>query len=386
MLNSSKTINKVLIACFVSMLLQAFIDSSKGVFMPVFEEFFKVGELELSWYLASSSLFYVIGTLISAKIIEKKGRKFLSQVAIISMALGLFILINVNEFYYFLLSTIFTNIGLAFAAISINTLIQELEIKNKAVLMNFTHFLYGLGVSIMHKYSGLFLSKGFKFQEIYKIIILALVGFFLYTSIIKFPEANIPVSQEKKQKQKFSKGVIIRILVFSISLGLYAAAELQSSNWLVAYSEKGLNIGIKRASEYSAMFFIFFSFGRLVGGFVAEKIGYLKSVKISLLLGAIFYFIALSMNVGGMILLSISGVLFSIVFPTMILIIKDFFTSKIASITSISVAIASLSNLIASLLMGYIAKEYNVQTAMKLIPIFLILSFAFLSFLKKKKT
>lgn len=375
-------IKRLIAAMFYSMLIISIIDTSKGIYIPSFKEVFSTGDVGIGWYLLTSSLFYVIGTYISGYIIQKKGRAFTLRISALSTVIGLIIIALFSSGLTFYLSSVFINLGISAVAMCVNTLISSLDIKNNAVLMNMIHFTFGAGATITHKGGGILMKYGLGFRSVYFILI-----FFVMMIFFIGLKMNIPDGKEKTEDNlpaKYNRGEKKIILIISLALGFYVSAELQTASWIINYITNTFNISENAASTYSASFFLIFSFGRLFGGFVAEKIGYIRSVTISCLIASIMYITGLAFGKIGLILIAVSGLFFSIVFPTVVLSLKIYFKNSINKSSGIVISVSAMINMFVSLIMGYLAEGIGIEKSMYVIPVFLILSALLLIFLGKE--
>lgn len=377
-----KKLKSLLAVVFFTMLVVAFIDTSKGVYVPSFKRYFEVGDVEIGWYLLVSSLFYVLGTYVSGELIQSRGRSFTVKLASVCTMLGLLLISLFGGLYSFYISTMFINFGISAIAISINTLISSLDVKNSAVLMNAVHFLFGLGATIMHKAGGILMDMGYDFRTVYFVLMILMASVYALAMLMDMPEGKNDASESIKYK--FAGDELKLMFIISLALGLYVAAELQTASWYVNYMGKAFSMRENDASTYSALFFLIFSFGRLFGGFAAEKIGYMKSVTISSLMAAAIYMLGLIMGRHGLLLISFSGLFFSIVFPTVVLTLKYYFKNSINRSSGIVISLASLLNMGIGLMMGVLADKVGIEKAMFIIPLFLIVSASLLVLVGRK--
>ncbi len=371
----------VIIVVFATMLAISVSENSKGVFVPLFKETFNINDASIGVAFFFISLSYVIGTYIAGHLIDIISRKNTMIIGSICMIIGTYIIAVSKSLFLFYLSFIISNLGMAFLALAVNTLIPTLNVKSTAVIMNLVHFSYGIGATVTHKSCGILLDKGLSYGEIYYIILGLTALLFILVLFSKFKNDS---PKKDKVKIKFHKGEKTLILIMALGLGLYVAAEIQTGNWFVDYIKSSFGYSENKASNYSALFFLFFTVGRLFGGLAAEKIGYLKSVIISILIATVLYFTGLSLKENGLYLISISGIFFSIVFPIVILSVNDFFKESLNRASGIVITIASGTNMIMGFVIGYMAKILGIQNAMYIIPILLLIS-ATLIFTTSKK-
>ncbi len=361
----------VIIIVFSVMLSISMAENAKGVFVPLFKENFHIDDADIGFLFLLSSLSYMSSTFVAGYLIDMINRKRTMILGAFLLIIGTIILATSKVLAFFYLSFILSNLGMGFMALSVNTLIPNLKVKNTAVLMNLVHFAYGLGATATHKSCGLLLDTGLSYGQIYYILLSLITLVFILMFFAKFKDEH---TEKKNEKVEFHGGEKKLILMIALGLGLYISAEIQTGNWIVDYIKTSFTYSENSASNYSSLFFLFFALGRLFGGFVAEKLGYIKSVILSSTIACLLYFAGLILESTGLILLSISGMFFSIVFPVIMLSINEYFNNKLNKASGIIITIASGTNMIMGFVIGYTSKLIGIQSAMYLVPLFLFIS------------
>jgi len=379
--------SKLVIGCiFTIMILIAMGDNVRGVFIPSFKLDFSANNTEMGFMLVASSLGYIISTYIGGILCEKAGQKKVMVLGFSFVIGALFILYMSPNFTILLAGMFLSNIGVSLLAISINTIIPVLAISFQAVLMNLTHFSYGVGATITQRTAGVLISKGIAWRSIYLIIAVLFLIVFLAFIPIKVPERE-RVKDDKKidYKNIFSNKLIY---FYMIALGLYVAAEMSTGNWFVNFMTEEYNYNENQSTYYTALFFGVFTVGRLLGGFVVERIGAIKSVLISSIVAFFMYTIGLVIGQSGIVIIAASGLFFSITFPTIVLTISRVFKKHSAYITGIVVTAASTISMLINLLIGWLNDLIGVYITYYTIPISLFISciFIYLIYVNTRET
>ncbi len=371
-----------LIVSFAMMITIAMSENAKGIFIPIFKSTFDINDVSIGWALLLMSFTYMIASYLGGRILEHISRKKLILIGGTSIIIGTFLLATASNLFVFYLSFIFTNTGMAFVSISINTLVSIMKVKSSAVIMNLIHFSYGMGATITHKGCGLLLDRGLTYSHIYFLLISLITIVLILVFFTKIPTEE--KQEEKKERLDFTSREKLVLGIMAIGLGLYVSAEIQTGNWLVNYIKNTFQYSENTASNYSSIFFLTFSIGRFFGGFVAEKYGYLKSVLISMCVATVIFTAGLIFGSIGLYLISVSGIFFSIVFPVVVLSIKEYFPTKLNRASGIIFTMASGTNMLMGLLLGVMSKNFGIEKAMYLIPMFLVMSIALIFVVYKK--
>lgn len=367
-----------IIYIFTMMILAATAENVKGVFIPLFKRDFLINDTNIGLMLAISSLGYILFTYIGGILCEKLGQKKVFVYGLICIVISLTGLGTFHNYYLFILSMFILNIGLALISIATNTIVPILFISFQAVLMNLTHFCYGLGSAVIQRVSGILLFNGISWRLIYlSEAVLFLILLILFIPI-KVP--NIHKSSKeaviKGNKHDLFKNKLLYFYMFA--LGFYVFAEMGTGNWFINYMEKVYVFDKGKSSLYLSLFFSVFTIGRLIGGFVVEKIGYIKAVLISLIIAFIIYLIGINLGSKGMIVISIAGFFFAVTFPTLVLSIRKVFKENVAYATGVIVTASSATSMVLNMIMGFLNDYIGEYKAFYLIPISLVLSIIFI--------
>lgn len=364
------------VVIFAIMVLMAMSDNVKGVFIPTFKTDFEVNNTQMGILLSICSLGYIISTYIGGILCEKIGQKKVMTIGFIFNIISLIGIYMSKTYIVLLVGLFFSNVGIALLGIGINTLVPMLTIGYQAIIMNLIHFSYGVGSTITQRTAGFMLYNGVSWRIIY-----AMIAILFFVVLIVFYFVKIPKSAQIKEYGKIQNKEIFKnklLYYYMIALGLYVAAEIGTQSWFINFMRESYAFNENKSAYYSALFFGIFTIGRLLGGFVVQRFNYIKSVFISLLISFGLFTIGLLMGENGLIIISISGLFFGIVFPTMILTVSKVFEKNSAYITGVIITAASTINMIMSLMIGWLNDAIGVRITFFIIPICLLISAIFI--------
>jgi fucose permease len=360
------------------MALNAMAENTRGIFIPYFKSDFNIDNTGIGIMLFVGSLAYILFSYIGGILCEKIGQKRVIIIGISCMFVSMALLSVVGSYSVFLVDIFIMNIGLALTSIAINTLVPVLFLSYQAILMNIIHFCYGVGGASGQALSGMLLSKGFNWRNIYLAISILFVILLISFSFIKIPLTHTHKYSEgtKIKVMDVLKNKIIYFYVFA--LGFYVFAEIATTSWMVNYIKDNYQYNSSRSAFYSVMFLVVFSIGRLVGGFIVEKLGQLKTIMGSLIIAVTLFTSGLIIGQGGLIIISMSGFFFAITFPTLVLTISKVFKKNTSYITGVIVTLTSLVNMLLNLVIGKLNDEIGTYFAFYMIPISLMISIIFI--------
>jgi len=357
---------------FAMMILVAAIENIRGIFIPVFMKEFSVNNSSIGTMVTVSSLGYIFSTFIGGGLCEKLGQKKVFILGFVFIILSLGVLSITYGFPLLLFAMFVMNIGLAFTGIATNTLVPVLFLSFQAILMNLTHFCYGLGSTIAQRTSGLLINSGISWRTIYLAEAGVTLIFLLIFFFVKIPEP--PKKIHNKTVNKFDVFKNKLFYFYAAGLGFYVFAEIATGTWFVTFMTKTYDYDGAKSSFYLALFFAIFTIGRLLGGFVVEKTGYLNTVIVSLVIAFILFSLGVFIGQQGMIIISISGLFFAIGFPTIVLSVRKVFKENSDYITGAVITCASTINMIMNFFMGKLNDVLGNYLAFYIIPISLMLS------------
>ena len=362
---------------FVIMISIALAENFRGVFIPEFKVQFAISDTDIGIIDSMGTLGYLLFTFIGSILCQRLGQKkvFIAGLSVMIISMLMYFGTNTEGMLY--INIFVLNIGLAFTSIAINTVIPVLAVGFQAVLMNATHFCYGLGASSAAYIGGNLLNDGYSWNSIYFAVGIFFVILLMLFLFVKVPNVSKSEKVENKSLYKSKNNNTIMGMII-LGLGFYVFAEFSTGTWFINYLTENLSMSAKLSSSYMSLFFIMLTIGRLTGGFIVEKIGYLKSIIIYLVIAFLLYSSGVIVGNNAIILVSISGFFFSIVYPTTLLCIGKIFENNSAGAIGIVVTFSSLVRMMLSAIFGKINDLIGTRVAFYIIPTCLIISFIFM--------
>ena len=371
----SKIIATTLI--YFVMIITAITEGLINIFTVPIKNDFHITDTKLSLMFMFGTIAYLICNYVGGALCEKIGQKKLFLIGLFGAALTNLLQAWSPNFTIFLIAFAIIQGFLGLMSIAANTVIPIIWITGQAIAMNLTHFAYGVGLSASQKLSGVLMTDGVGWRRIYiGSAILTIIVFVMFLFI------KLPSVKREKEEKKISLLVVLQdklVWFFFIGLGFYIMAEQGTGRWLPTYIKSTYNnMTESKIASYISIFFLLLTIGRLIGGFIVEKIGAMKAVKIFSLIGGILFVIGLLVGKNGLYIVSSAGFFFSIMFPTIVVIISNTFKKNTAYITGIIIALGSVVNTVLSLLVGVISDSIGIKYAVFIMPVSILITFVFL--------
>lgn len=369
----------LMILIFIMMILLAMFDNVRGPFVPTFKEEFLVDNKGISLMVLMCSLGYTVFTFVGGILCEKLGQKKVFIFGFIFLICPLLALHFCTNFLSLVTELLVLNIGQAFIAIAANTITPLIAVSFQAILMNFTHFCYGVGATFTQKFTGKMLSMGVQWREVY--LLLAIITSVIFIAVIFAP---VPNTHNIKKKESIDIKSILKnklIYLYMVVLGMYVAAEINTGVWFVNFMHDTYNFSVNKCSSYASLFFGTFALGRLLGGFVAEKFGYIKTILASVFIAFILYILGILLREKGVIIIACSGMFFAIVFPTVIVTISKVFKKNTSFIIGLVTMVSSATSMLVNILIGSLSDLLGAYRAYYVIPTCLLICAIFMYFI-----
>ena len=304
-------------------------DSLRGIFAPAFQEHFSLSAMELSVIIMVSYVGNLVFLCLGGKVLDKYNRKLAAMgVTVIWMAALLLYVFTDN--YYCLLVGMFFAMGTStLLNTAINILTPAIFMTAPGMMVNIFFFVQGIGTSGSQKLAGSVAGNYGAFKAVN--LLLAAMGLI---SLILLWRADIPdvrawdsgetvEDSENGGKTAFldavkRKGFWLLVLIF----GLYFIGEHGIMNWLVSYGTGALGMETSRAAAYLSGFYGGMTVGRLLFAPVVTKAGAFRSIRWFGGVGTALFVLGLVPGGPGRWLLSLSGLAVSIIYPTLVDLVR----------------------------------------------------------------
>ncbi|WP_428864389.1 MFS transporter [Clostridium sediminicola] len=365
-------LNNIHIILFIltTMFLISVCDNLRGPYSIQIKNYFQINNTQLSLIFIVSSLSYMFFSMFSGFLCRRIGHKNSICIGFVLIILSIVKILLSLCYSDFLIGLFITNAGEALILVGINTIIPTMNIKYKAIVMNLLHFSYGIGAAFIQKKSAFMIKHNFDFIHVHFVL-----GIIFIIWLFQLFNINLsPIPSKNKTSQNILPTNKKLLLSYLLALGLYLSAEVSTANWFTNFIGETYGYNESFSSKYLSLFFIFIAIGRVLGGFIVEKVGYLKSSLYALLTSTILFTFGYILGLSGFLLISLSGLFFSIYYPTMLLTIKDNFKENYTYITSLVFSFGSLCCIAINFIIGFISDHFGVFKSFYIIPLCLIIS------------
>lgn len=346
-------------------------DAMRGIFALVFEEHFTLSNTQISMIVTVSYIGNLVFLLIGGKIADRFQKKAVSLSIVLIWCLGALLYV-ITDNYYALLVGMFITMG---ASTLMNTLMNIMTpllfTSAPAMIINTLFFVQGIGTTGSQKIAGTYATDitSWKITNLI-LIVIAVVGIILLSFItVKEPDKKANITMNKK---KGFKDVIQNpsFLYLFFILGCYFIAEHGILNWFVSYAYNYLKLSRITATTYLSLFYGGITIGRLVFAPLIAKFGIQNSIKIFGGGATLFYVVGILLGTNGMVILSFAGIFFSILYPTLIMMIQSYFEKEIVSTATGSIiSAATIFDIIFNIIFGCFVDKIGFAKSFIILPV-----------------
>ena len=348
-------------------------DSLRGIFAPVFQNRYALSDTQLSLIVTISYVGNLLFLSLGGKLLDTFGRKtvVLSVTAIwvLSMLLNV-----VSDSYICILISMFFALGAStLLNTTVNILTPVVFSGYAGLMVNIFFFIQGIGTSgsqfVLGRYGLSY--PGFKGVSFLLLLIGAAAGYLLIL---------IPLGGEKQPEHLQSKGKTeapvtqanpkpaVFILLCTM-IGFYFIGEHGIMNWLFSYCIQAFQLPSGKASVYLSLFWGGMTAGRLIFAPVVQRQGTVKSIRIFGTVGTLLFCAGILIGENGILLLSISGLAISVLYPTMVLLIQQIYPAEVvATRTGAIISVATVADIVFNLFFGVITGASGYRLSFMILP------------------
>ena len=379
-MNKEKNIRWIPVLCFgVLMLGLGSSDSLRGIFSPVFQEHYSVGGRGLSMMVVISYVGNLLFLSVGGKMMDTFDRKKVAM-GMLGIWMAAVLLNVLTDSYPMILLSMFLALGAStMLTTTVNLLTPMVCAGYAGMMVNIFFFIQGIGTSgsqfllgrFAFSYDGWKMINGVLFA-----VGLVSLGLFAMVNLKPEKEKTKPKTSQKKKPQDMPGASIFWLLV--LMMGFYFIGEHGIMNWMLTYCMNALQMPSHTASAYLSIFWGGMTVGRLVFAPVVQKLGVRKSLKYFGGAGTVLFVTGVLSGSKGVILLSSSGLLISILYPTMVLFFQQIYpVSVVATKTGAIISAATIADIVFNAGFGALSDSMGIQISFLILPVCMVLYYCF---------
>jgi FHS family glucose/mannose:H+ symporter-like MFS transporter len=368
--NPSTLIKLTTYGAFLSFFLFGFADNLKGPTLPVL-----LDDLDFSYSLggtiALGSYFgFLVATLLTGALSDVAGKKVVMYLACACLFVGM---VGYSLFSLFWALTLaMTVIGLGMGALEVggNLIIVDLHPHDKGRFLNLLAFFHGAGSMLVPLYTGQLLDAGVSWRTAYQSGLLLVLFLFVYFVLVKYPRVSASDSNKLDLKKLGKSAFTGEMILYFIAIAVYVASEIGIGVWLVEFLQQAKSQSLVTSTLFLSLFFGAITAGRFVGSFLVERIGYLQSMLYASVASVVCVTVGMFAPSALVFFLPLTGLFFSIIFPTVTAAVSDLHTENVGAILGLLFTFGGIGGMLGPWTIGIFSDWLGIQAGFGMISIF----------------
>lgn len=342
-------------------------DSLRGIFSTIFQEHFSLTTTQLGLIVTASYIGNLVFLLVGGNLSTRFSKKRVLQVLILIWMAALALFAFTSNYTVLLIGMALALGSSTLLNTTMNLITPLLFATAPGFFVNFLFFTQEIGTSGSQYMLGSH-ADGFAFWQHTNLVLLILGAVaFVLLLFCNVPEEAADPADTPAQKGGYDWRIIVPyVLVF----GFYFIAEHGVMNWMVAYGVDGLGLPQASAAKYLSVFFGGMMIGRLCLSPLVDKLGALKSLAAFGGVSCVLYLIG---SLGGAVTMpvwAISGLSFSILYPTLVMSIRLYFPAQqVSGAAGTSLSIASLADILFNVGFGKLVDMAGYAVSIRVLPL-----------------
>lgn len=342
-------------------------DSLRGIFSTIFQEHFSLTTTQLGLIVTASYIGNLVFLLVGGNLSTRFSKKRVLQVLILIWMAALALFAFTSNYTVLLIGMALALGSSTLLNTTMNLITPLLFATAPGFFVNFLFFTQEIGTSGSQYILGSH-ADGFAFWQHTNLVLLILGAVaFVLLLFCNVPEEAAAPADAPAQKGGYDWRIIVPyVLVF----GFYFIAEHGVMNWMVAYGVDGLGLPQASAAKYLSVFFGGMMIGRLCLSPLVDKLGALKSLAAFGGVSCVLYLIG---SLGGTVTMpvwAISGLSFSILYPTLVMSIRLYFPAQqVSGAAGTILSIASLADILFNVGFGKLVDMAGYAVSIRVLPL-----------------
>ena len=342
-------------------------DSLRGIFSTIFQEHFSLTTTQLGLIVTASYIGNLVFLLVGGNLSTRFSKKRVLQVLILIWMAALALFAFTSNYTVLLIGMALALGSSTLLNTTMNLITPLLFATAPGFFVNFLFFTQEIGTSGSQYVLGSH-ADGFAFWQHTNLVLLILGAVaFVLLLFCNVPEEAAAPADAPAQKGGYGWRIIVPyVLVF----GFYFIAEHGVMNWMVAYGVDGLGLPQASAAKYLSVFFGGMMIGRLCLSPLVDKLGALKSLAAFGGVSCVLYLIGSLGGAVAMPIWAISGLSFSILYPTLVMSIRLYFPAQqVSGAAGTILSIASLADILFNVGFGKLVDMAGYAVSIRVLPL-----------------
>ncbi len=347
-------------------------DSLRGIFFTIFQEHFSLTTTQLGLIVTASYIGNLVFLLVGGNLSTRFSKKRVLQVLILIWMAALALFAFTSNYVVLLIGMALALGSSTLLNTTMNLITPLLFATAPGFFVNFLFFTQEIGTSVSQYILGS-RADGFAFWQHTNLVLLILGAVaFVLLFFCSVPEKVTPADAPVRKDGYDWRIIVPYVLVF----GFYFIAEHGVMNWMVAYGVDGLGLPQASAAKYLSVFFGGMMIGRLCLSPLVDKLGAIKSLATFGGVSCVLYLIGSLGGAAAMPIWAVSGLSFSILYPTLVMSIRLYFPAQqVSGAAGTILSIASLADILFNVGFGKLVDMTGYAVSIRILPLSMLTFF-----------
>jgi FHS family glucose/mannose:H+ symporter-like MFS transporter len=357
---------------FLAFFLFGFADNLKGPTLPAVLQ-----DLGLSYSLGGTLVLgayfgFLVATLLTGPLSDLAGNKMVIFVASACLFLGIVGYSSFSSAAMLIGTMTVLGLGLGSLEVGSNLIIVDTHPHDKGRYLNLLAFFHGVGSMVAPLYAGQLLNAGVSWRRVYQSSLIIVILLFLYFVLVKYPKSERSGSSGLNMKVLGKSVFTGEMLLFYFIIAVYVAAEIGIGSWLVEFLQQSKSQSVLTSSRFLALFFAAITVGRFIGSFIVERIGYLKIMLYASLASVACLAIGTFAPSAFAFFLPLTGLFFSIIFPTTTAAVSDLHKENAGTILGLLFTFGGIGGMFGPWTIGLTSDWLGIHTGFAIVTLLCI--------------
>jgi len=233
----------------------------------------------ISMLIAGST---IVSSLMSGAVNRRFGTGLVTAVSVLTTALALFGFSVAPSFPVLCILAVPYGLGAGAVDAALNNYVS---LHYAARHMSWLHCFWGVGTSLSPFIMSFCLTRGFPWQAGYVsvAVLQSVLTAVLFFTLPLWKKPSDSAEEASDEAKSFSAVLRLRGVPFAlITMLAYCALEATCGLWASSFLSEFRGVSAESAARFASLFYLGITFGRLVSGFVSERLGDRKMIRIGI--------------------------------------------------------------------------------------------------------
>ncbi|AXI29265.1 MFS transporter [Priestia megaterium] len=369
---------KFALASYALYLLGGLVITAVGSVLPQLLTHYHVSYTVGGQLVLLGSLGFLIGVPLSSFLLGRFSEMNLLTISSLMIALSQIGMLLLPPFEWIIAFNFLTGIGVAALEVVVATLMMEVFIGRRAIVMSYLEVSFGLGALLMPLVASLLISQNSWRFSFFITSILALL-MVVVCKMIPFKKETVSTSESDALDASSEPAPVLAksqrwkiLALFSVMIFMYAGVESSMNNFLSSIFIAYLDVIPSQATLSISVFWVAMLIGRVATGWIIRIVTYERYLfgSIGGTIVSLVLFIVLKEAVAGYILLGFLGLAMSGIYSITMVYANHMFTGSARIVTSLITGFSGLGGAIFPALIGFTMDASGIASALWYITAF----------------